>query len=113
MKRIIRQQRLTADEAAKYQAIREQVAEEMPELLARHYERIAALDKLEDVLKQLRAAREQKGMSVVDVSDRTGMDPSVLSKLETDERPNPTLDTLVRYADAVGLRLEMSLIDAS
>lgn len=85
----------------------------MPELLVRQYERIAAMDKVEDVLKQLRAAREQKGMSVVDVSERTGMDPSALSKLETDERPNPTLDTLVRYADAVGLRLEMSLIDAS
>ena len=112
MKRIIRQQRLTVEEAAKYQAIREQVEKEMPELLARHYERIAALDKVEDVVKQLRAAREQKGMSLIDVSQRTGMHPSDLSRLETEERPNPTLDTLVRYADAVGLRLEMSLTNA-
>lgn len=112
MKRIIRQQRLTAEEAAKYQAIREQVDQEMPELLARHHERIAALDKVEDVLKQLRAAREQKGLSLVDVSERTGMDHADLLKLETEERPNPTLETLVRYADAVGMRLELALTAA-
>jgi transcriptional regulator with XRE-family HTH domain len=37
------------------------------------------------------------------------MDRSALSKLESGERPNPTVETLVRYADAVGMRLEVSL----
>jgi transcriptional regulator with XRE-family HTH domain len=39
------------------------------------------------------------------------MDSSALSKLETGQRANPTLDTLVRYADAVGKRLVVSLAD--
>jgi transcriptional regulator with XRE-family HTH domain len=40
------------------------------------------------------------------------MDRSALSKLESGERLNPTVDTLVRYADAVGMRLEVSLVAA-
>ena len=48
MKRIIRDQRLTPEEAAKYKAVREQVAQELPELIARHQERTAALDELDD-----------------------------------------------------------------
>ena len=42
----------------------------------------------------------------------TGMDRSALSKLETGQRLNPTVDTLVRYAQAVGKRLVVSLTDA-
>ena len=40
MKRIIRTPRLTPEEAAKYKAIRQQVAEELPDLIARHQERM-------------------------------------------------------------------------
>jgi superfamily II DNA or RNA helicase len=42
MKHITRDRRLTPEEAAKYNKIREQVAEELPELIARHHERMAA-----------------------------------------------------------------------
>jgi len=111
MKRITRNRRLTPEEAAKYRAIREQVAEELPELVARHHERLAALDQLAEVLRQLKAAREAKGLSLADLTDRTGMDRSALSKLETGQRANPTVDTLVRYADAVGKRLVVSLAE--
>jgi len=41
------------------------------------------------------------------------MDRSALSKLESGQRPNPTLETLIRYAEAVGKRLVVSLADAS
>lgn len=112
MKRIIRDRPLTAEEAATYRNVRQQVAAELPELVARHHERIAALDKIDDLLKQLKAAREQKGLTLAEVSERTGMDRSALSKLESGQRPNPTVETLVRYADAVGMRLEVFLIDA-
>ena len=111
MKRIIRDQRLTPEAAAKYKAIREQVAQELPELIARHQERAAALDELDELLRQLKAAREAKGLSLADVMERTGMDRSALSKLETGQRANPTVDTLVRYAEAVGKRLVVSLAD--
>lgn len=111
MKRITRNRRLTRDEAAKYKTIRQQVAAELPDLIARHHQRAASLDQLQDLLAQLKAAREAKGLSLADVTERTGMDRSALSKLETGQRANPTVETLVRYADAVGKRLVVSLTD--
>jgi hypothetical protein len=60
MKRVTRDRRLTPEEAAKYKAIREQVAQELPDLVARHHQRVAALDELHELLAQLKAAREAK-----------------------------------------------------
>ena len=111
MKRINRDRRLTSEEAAKYRAIREQIAKELPELIARHHDRTAGLDQVDELLKQLKAAREEKGLSLADLTEATGMDRSALSKLETGRRPNPTVETLVRYAEAVGKRLVVSLTD--
>jgi uncharacterized protein involved in exopolysaccharide biosynthesis len=56
MKRITRDRKLTPEEAAKYMAVRAQVAEELPELVARHHQRLAALDQLQELLRQLKAA---------------------------------------------------------
>jgi DNA-binding XRE family transcriptional regulator len=112
MKRITRDRRLTPEEAPKYREIRERVAGELPELIARHHERMASLDQLHELLLQLKAAREAKGLSLADVTDLTGMDRSAISKLETGQRANPTVETLVRYAEAVGKRLVVSLADA-
>src|SRR5713101_5552022 len=112
MKRITRDRRLTPEEAAKYKVIREQVAEELPDLIARHHERMATLDQLQELLLQLKAARAAKGLSLADLTELSGMDRSALSKLETGQRVNPTVETLVRYAAAVGKRLVVSLADA-
>jgi len=112
MKRITRDRRLTPEEAARYKAIRGQVAEELPDLIAHHHERMATLDTLQELLRQLKAAREAKGLSLADLTGLTGMDSSALSKLETGQRANPTVETLVRYAEAVGKRLVLSLTDA-
>ena len=112
MKRTTRDRRLTPEEAAKYKAVREQVAEELPDLISRHHQRMAALDQVDELLRQLKAAREENGLSLSDLTELTGMDRSALSKLETGQRPNPTVETLVRYAEAVGKRLVVSLTDA-
>jgi DNA-binding XRE family transcriptional regulator len=112
MKRIPRNRKLTPEEAAKYKAVREQIAEELPDLIVRHHERTATLDQLHELLMQLKAAREAKGLSLSDLTELTGMDRSALSKLETGQRANPTVETLVRYAEAVGKRLVVSLADA-
>jgi DNA-binding XRE family transcriptional regulator len=112
MKRITRDRRLTAEEAARYKAVREQVTAELPELIARHHQRMASLDELTQLLAQLKAAREAKGLSLADLTELTGMDRSALSKLESGQRANPTVETLVRYAEAVGKRLVVSLVDA-
>jgi DNA-binding XRE family transcriptional regulator len=109
LQRIARNRRLTPEEASKYREVREQVAKELPELVTRHEERRAALDQLTDLVQQLKAAREEKGLSLAELTQLTGMDRSALSKLETGQRLNPTIETLVRYADAVGKRLVVTL----
>jgi ribosome-binding protein aMBF1 (putative translation factor) len=112
MKRVIRSRRLTSEETAKYKTVREQVEQELPELIARHHARLALQDQLQELLKELRSAREAKGLSLADLTELTGMDRSALSKLETGQRLNPTLETLERYAEAVGKRLVVTLTDA-
>ncbi|HKH47776.1 MAG TPA: helix-turn-helix transcriptional regulator [Thermoanaerobaculia bacterium] len=109
LQRITRHRRLSPEEAAKYREIREQVTEELPDLIARHHERSISLDQFGDLVKQLKAAREEQGLSLSDLTRLTGMDRSALSKLETGQRLNPTIETLVRYAEAVGKRLVVSL----
>ena len=100
LKRVTRDRRLSPEEAAKYDEVRGQIAGELPELIDRHQERVAALDGLEELFRQLRTAREQQGLSLSGLTELTGMDRSVLSKLETGQRPNPRIETLVRYAEA-------------
>jgi DNA-binding XRE family transcriptional regulator len=112
MRRVIRNRRLTPQEAAKYEAIRGQIAKELPELIARHHERMVVLDEWQELLEGLKAARQKKGLTLTDLTELTGMDRSALSKLETGRRPNPTIETLSRYAKAVGKRLVLSLSDA-
>jgi DNA-binding XRE family transcriptional regulator len=112
LRRITRDRRLSPEEVVEYRKIREQVAEELPELIARHEERMVALDQVADLVHQLKAAREEKGLSLSDLTRLTGMDRSALSKLETGQRLNPTIETLVRYADAVGKRLVVALANA-
>ncbi len=112
-RRIVRDRRLTPEEAAKYREVRERIGEELPELIARHQDRMATYDQFAELLRQLRSAREERGMSLAELTDLTGMDRSAISKLETGQRPNPTLETLIRYAEAVGKRLVVSLADAS
>jgi DNA-binding XRE family transcriptional regulator len=109
VRRITRDRRLSQDEASEYREVRKRVEEELPELIARHHERLATFEELEGLLQQLKAAREEKGLSLSDMTRLTGMDRSALSKLETGQRLNPTIETLVRYAEAVGKRLMISL----
>lgn len=105
LRRSTRDRRLSPEEAARYRAVRDQVAEELPQLIERHQEHQISLDQLSDVVQQLKAAREEKGLSLSDLTQLTGKDRSALSKLETGQRLNPTVETLVRYAEAVGKRL--------
>jgi DNA-binding XRE family transcriptional regulator len=113
MKPLVRKRRLTPEEAAKYRKVREQVAEELPDLVQRHHARMAAQDQFGELLGQLKAARQAKGLSLADLSELTGMDRSALSKLEIGHRSNPTIDTLIRYAEAVGKRFVIKLADAA
>ncbi len=63
------------------------------------------------LVKQLRSAREAANLSLADLADRTGMDKGFLSRLETGKQGNPTIDTLARYAHALGKRMEFGIVD--
>lgn len=52
----------------------------------------------------LAEARKHRRLSQTDVSDMVGVQQSEISRIERGVH-NPTLDTLVRVGDAVGLRL--------
>lgn len=57
----------------------------------------------------LRAERERQGLSLADVSERSGIDRATISKLETHKSLNPTIDTLCRYAAALGKDIGLTL----
>ena len=57
---------------------------------------------LRDFISQLKAARVAAGLTLADVSDRSGLAVESLSKLETGALTNPTWKTLGAYAAAVG-----------
>src|SRR6476660_6261867 len=62
-------------------------------------------------LKRMRELREEDGLSLADVAERTGMDKAFVSRLELG-RGNPTVDTLARYAAALGKRVVFGMEDA-
>ena len=55
-----------------------------------------------------------RGSAVADAATvlSAGLDGAALSTLEAGTRPDPTVETLARYAEAVGKRLVVSLADA-
>jgi len=56
----------------------------------------------------MKGAREAAGLTLAEVSRRCGIDQPALSRLENGHNKNPTLETLWRYAAAVGRRLVLS-----
>jgi predicted XRE-type DNA-binding protein len=101
---------LTPEEAAKYRTVREQIEKEKPEINARLKAQLEAASSAQRVLQQLREVREAKGLSLRDIQDLTGIDASFLSKLERGERENFTVDTLVRYAQALGKQVAINVV---
>jgi DNA-binding XRE family transcriptional regulator len=61
------------------------------------------------MLRKLKKHRESQGLSLADVADRSGMDRSAISRLENGQYLNPTVDTLYRYAQAVGAEIGFSM----
>ena len=119
-KRVQKKINWTANDRARHKAIRDKFKDWHPgpeELLATGkyegpFRQGAVLECLRTIAK-LRAAREAAGLSLADVSRRSGMDKAALSRLENGHQLNPTLDTLWRYAAAVGKQIECRVVDAA
>jgi transcriptional regulator with XRE-family HTH domain len=61
--------------------------------------------QLRPFVEEMKRARKAAALSLAEVSRRCGIDQPALSRLENGHNKNPTLDTLWRYAAAVGRRL--------
>jgi transcriptional regulator with XRE-family HTH domain len=101
----------TAEDLARYRAIRERFQREKPSLeqlvsSAEYNEPLPMEDYLSirQAVSALKKAREGAGLSLADVAERTGIDKAALSRIETGQHPNPTVSTLCRYAHALGKR---------
>ena len=57
----------------------------------------------------IKDTRIAKGLSLGEVGERSSIGKANVCRLETDLDPNPTLDTLLRYAEAVGVRIQVSV----
>ena len=113
-RQITRDRKLTPEEAAKYREIREEIELEKPEIIAKAQQARseARRRQLATIMQELKAAREAKGLSLTDIYQRTGIDRSAISKLENVTNENPTIDTLLRYAEVVGKRLQIQVLDS-
>lgn len=108
----------TPEQRAQHQIIRETFREWHPgpeELIASGVAARLGLNVVhfpaQELLQRLKASREAAGLTLADVSARCGIDQPALSRLENGRTPNPTLDTLWRYAAAVGKRLVLTAVD--
>lgn len=87
----------------------ELVEQNKDEILEEARELIAAAQLSQQALAAIRKERDRQGLSLADLMKRTGMSRSAISALENAERPNPTILTLSRLAQALGMELSVGL----
>src|SRR2546422_10810100 len=111
-KQIIRDRNLTPAEAEKYRRVRQQIEFEKPEIIRRVNAERAAETELLRIFGVLKEIRNEKGLSLADLTEATGIDRASISKLESGQRANPTLATVSKYAAALGKKVVVSVVDA-
>lgn len=115
-KRVHRKIERTAEEKRRLKEIRDRFQRERPgpdELLASgdatEFVSQGEYLHLLSLLAALKERRESLGLSLADVAERCGMDRAAISRLENGVQINPTVDTLYRYATALGVELGFSV----
>ncbi len=110
---------LSAEQRAAVQSIRERSRHDRPgpdELIDR-----GEIDELVPhgqfmelrlLTAQLRLMREKQGLSLAGVSERSGLTRAAISRLENGWNLNPTLETLSRYAAALGAQIGFTVTPA-
>jgi transcriptional regulator with XRE-family HTH domain len=108
----------TPEQQAQHQAIREAFRDWHPgpeELIASGAAARLGLNVLYapagELLASLKRAREEAGLTLAEVAQRCHMDEPALSRLENGRNANPTVETLWKYAAALGKRLVLSTED--
>lgn len=108
----------TPEDKARHQAIRETVKDKptIDELVARGElsgkpMALGTYLSLRLLVSNLRKLREQARLSLSEVSQRSGMDKAMLSRLENGHVPNPGVETIARYLEALDKVLEWRVTD--
>lgn len=87
--------------------------EELIALARKHWAAdIAAVSRFEPLIHALKAAREERGVSLTELAERTGVNESIRARLETNPAPNISLAILQCYASALHKELVITLADA-
>jgi len=108
----------TPEDKARIRAIREKFQREKPSLKklvesgdAPPPMPLGTYLEIQVLLHRLKKEREAAGLSLSDMAERTGMDRAAISRLENGHQSNPTIDTLARYAAALGKSIVWSVTD--
>ncbi len=96
-----RSRKLTPIEVRDIRKLRKAIEQEVPPVEP---------DATRVAIAKLRALREAKGISLGDLSARTGMTRGNIARLESQK--NATLKTLERYAEGLGCALEISVVSS-
>ena len=84
-------------------------AEEAPAIKARARASFARHERLREIVSVLKEERLRLGLTLTEVAQRAGIDKANLSRMENDQAANPTLETLQRYAEALGREVRIYL----
>jgi DNA-binding phage protein len=103
--------KLTDRERQRYQRLVAEVDAEKDDMLQQAREAFDRMDRIDDVVEALTALRRAKGLTVTEVARRAGMHKPNVTRLESVTHVNPTLDTLLRYAEAIGAEIRIAIID--
>ncbi len=76
-------------------------------------EMIRRQEQIWDLIAALCAERLKRKLSLEQVGEESEIGAANLCRLESNVDRNPTLDTVLRYADALGLELSLTLKEKS
>jgi DNA-binding phage protein len=90
------------------------VAEQLrrPRFAAEYARARAEVRAVDDLIRALDEQRVAIGMTKAELARRVSASPEVVRRLLTAEDANPTMETVLRMAEAVGLRVALEPIDA-
>lgn len=96
-----------------YEELRE-INENRKRRLVAYYEAIEerTREQMTELVHKLIACRKSKGLSQQNIAEATGMAASNIARIESCKRI-PTMQVLAKYADAVGMELNIEITPVS
>ena len=84
-----------------------------PEFASAYKAARSEIDAIDHLVRRIDVARARAGLSKADLARRASAPQESVRRLLTAKKSNPTLQTVVRLAQAVGLRVELVAAGAS